>query len=219
MRFALSLAALTLFLAACSEFANTVDGDVRVPKSNGPNPNGLPDPNNVPKPGGGSNGYAVSRSPVVFNEILVDPVGANGGAQYVELYNASDFDADIGGWIITDGASTYTLPYGARIGAKGMTIVHLGRSGTATAGELFAPSFGELSTQIGALALLRSGADVADFVQWGGTPNVFETEASNVLEWAAGDFVGLGPEGTSISYDGSASDSSAWRVTVTTPGR
>src|SRR5690606_12820011 len=89
-----SIAALT---TACGDYANTVSGDVSVPQASGPNPANLPNANHAPKPST-PDGYAVSPSPVTIEEVLVDAGGSVAGGQYVELFNASIYETDIGGW-------------------------------------------------------------------------------------------------------------------------
>jgi hypothetical protein len=219
MRHYAMLIALLVFAgltSACGSYANTVEGDVSVPSSNGPNPQNLPDPNAVPKPTT-PNGYAVSPSPVTIEEVLVDPMGPNAGNQYIELFNASAFDADIGGWVLSDGNSSHTFAYGFTVAAGERVVVHVGATGTDTSADQFSPSFNTLGTQ-GSLALMRSGVDLVDYVQWGGSPNNFENTADQMAEWTQGDFITLPSEGQSINYDGTANDSSAWHAGNVTPG-
>lgn len=202
--------------SACSNYANTLNEDVDEPQATGPNPQGLPDPGGVPKPTT-PNGYAVSPSPVTIEEVLVDPMGPDAGNQYIELFNASIFDADIGGWVLSDGYSSHTFPYGFRVNAGDRVLVHIGAAGADSPTNQFSPSFNTLSTQ-GSLALIRSGVDLVDYVQWGGSPNSFENTADQVAEWPIGDFLTLPQEGQSFHYDGTANDSSAWHAGNVTPG-
>lgn len=211
----LSLAALLSF--GCGDYANTLKGPSVPPKANGPNPNNLPNPNAVPK-GGGGQGYMVNHSPVVFSEVLVDPLGANAGNQYVELLNTSGLDSDVGGWTVSDGASTFTFPYGFRLNAGTRVLVCLGASGTSSNGVQFAPSFAELPMNQGSIALLRGGSEVVDYLQWGGTPNTFEAAAANNFVWPAGDYVTLPIEGKSLNFLGGTAGSSNWVGANTTPG-
>ncbi|MCC6464817.1 MAG: lamin tail domain-containing protein [Planctomycetes bacterium] len=212
-----ALAGTALLTAACGSYANTVSSDVQMPQSNGPNPQNLPDPNTVPKPST-PYGYAVSLSPVTIEEVMVDPVGPNTGNQYVELYNSSSFDSDVGGWVVTNGVDTFTFPYGFRVKAGERVVMYVGAAGTATANAQFAPSFSDLPIGTGSLALLRSGTDLVDFVQWGTSPNSMEGSAVLVHEWKAGDFVPVANEGRTYNYDGTASDSTAWHAGSPTPG-
>lgn len=212
---AISTAALVLF--GCGDYANTLKGPAVPPRASGPNPNNLPNPNAVPKPGGGQ-GYMVNHSPVVFSEVMLDPVGANAGNQYVELLNTSGLDSDIGGWTLSDGTFTFTFPFGFRISAGARVVVCLGASGASTAGIQFAPSFAELPLNQGSVALLRGGSEVVDYLQWGGSPNAFESAAAGYLVWPAGDFVTLPAEGLSVHFMGGTAGSSNWAGAGPTPG-
>ncbi|MBE7491298.1 MAG: lamin tail domain-containing protein [Planctomycetes bacterium] len=213
-----ALGGLMAVLSACGDYANTTKGTVTMPNSNGPNPQNLPNPNTVPKPVT-PYGYAVSASPVTIEEVLIDPAGPNAGFQYVELFNASAFVADIGGWVLTNGADSYTFPYGFRVNSGARVLVHIGAAGTNDDANQFAPSFGELDVDTGSLALLRHGSDVVDFVQWGNAGNALENAAVLVGEWVAGDYVLRAQEGRSIHYTGLANDSSAWFEDTISPGQ
>jgi len=211
----LSLAALMLF--GCGDYANALKGPAVPPRSNGPNPNNLPNPNAVPKPGAGQ-GYMVNHSPVVFSEVLLDPVGVNAGSQYVELLNTSGLDADVGGWSLSDGAASFSFPFGFRINAGARVVICLGTSGASAQGVQFAPSFNELPLNQGSIALLRGGSEVVDYLQWGGTPNTFEAAAANNFVWPAGDYVTVPVEGQSLNFLGGTAGSNNWRAGSTTPG-
>lgn len=217
----LCLGSMLALMAGCGDmlggYANTVQGDVAIPSANGPNPNNLPDPNAVPKPRT-PQGYAVSLSPVTIEEILIDPTGADAGNQYVELYNSSQFDADLGGWVLSNGTDTFTFGYGFKVPSSGRVLVRVAASGNDTLTEQFAPSFRVLNRAAGSLALMRTGNELVDFVQWGTAGNPFEFAAAVVGEWAAGDFVATAAEGASIQYNGSASNSSAWHEGACSPG-
>ena len=56
--------------------------------------------------GGASNDCDASMD-VVINEFLPNPVGADGGSEWVELYHVGDVSLDISGWTISGGASTF----------------------------------------------------------------------------------------------------------------
>jgi hypothetical protein len=213
----LSLMALAVFTAACGDYANSVTSDVGTPQSNGPNPQNLPNPNTVPKPTPPPS-YAITLSPVVIQEVLVDPAGPNAGSQYVELLNATSTAADIGGWTLTDGFSSHTFGYGFTVAAGERVVVHLGAGGTDTNLDQFSPSFNELSAT-GSMALLQSGIDLVDFVEWGAINQNFEATAAQLAEWSVGDFVTPPAEGLSFHYDGTANNSTAWYAGNLTPGQ
>ncbi|KAA0209747.1 lamin tail domain-containing protein [bacterium] len=215
--FCLVIALTAMLSSACGDYANSLKGDVKPPQASGPNPNNLPNPNTVPKPGGGL-GYTVNLSPVLISEVLVNP-GASQGSQYVELLNSSLLSSDIGGWVITDGNSTFTFPFGFQISAGSRVLVQLGTHGAATGSVQFAPSFNALPVNQGSLALLRSGNEVIDFVQWGGSPNSYEGAAASYFVWPAGDFLAVAPTGESYNFVGGTVGSSAWAISPATPGQ
>lgn len=201
----------------CGDFANALRADVKPPKNGGPNPNNLPNPNTVPKPGAAP-GYTVNHSPVVFSELLVDPMGPDAGNQFVEILNTASMNSDIGGWVISDGNATFTFPFGFQIGANSRVVVRLAASGSATPAMQFAASFSVLPQTQGSIALLRGGNEVVDFLQWGGSPNSYESAASSSQVWPSGDFVNLGAEGTSLNLIGGTPGASAWVRGPVTPG-
>lgn len=212
----LGICAITFIVSSCGEFANTVEGDISVPINGGPGPN-MPDPNGVPKPSN-PGGYAFSPSPVTIDEVLADPIGPDAGNQYIELFNQTGSVADIGGWVIANGTDSYTFPFGFKVDAGERVLLHVSMAGSNTATDHFAPSFQALDSSKGSLALLRAGSDLVDFVQWGQSGLSFEQAADLVAEWQSGDFTLVAPEGSSLDYDGSSNQSSAWHVAQITPG-
>lgn len=213
----LSLLAVALLSSACGGYANSVESDIQMPSSNGPNPQNLPNPNAVPKPTP-PGGYTVSPTPVVIQEVLVDPLGPNAGAQFVELFNSSNSPVDIGGWMVTDGHNSHTFAYGFQLAAGECVVLHIGASGVDSNTDQFVPSFGELQAQ-GSMVLLRNSTELVDFVEWGAANQNYEGTADQLAEWTAGDFVALPAEGLSFNYDGTANNSTAWLVANSTPGQ
>ena len=69
----------------------------------------------------------VHASGVVINEALVDPDGADGGFEWLELYNASDVEVSLSGWQLQAGTSSYkvdvTFDDGVVIAAKSFLVV------------------------------------------------------------------------------------------------
>ncbi|MCA8977469.1 MAG: hypothetical protein KDC98_22290 [Planctomycetes bacterium] len=123
--------------------------------------------------------FALAQSPdVEFMEVLVDPVGANAGAQIVEVHNRGPLAADLTGWhlVTPNGAwamPPVTLPPGA------ITQLHLGRPGTSNPLDIYLPNVAVLSGS-SSLAMFRSAqttnvADLVDFVSWGGGQGAIST--------------------------------------------
>lgn len=214
----LSVCTVAFIFSACGDYANSVTNtNIALPSSNGPNPQNLPSPNAVPK-AGPPGGYAYSPSPVTIEEVLADPTGANAGQQWIELFNQTGSVADIGGWAIANGTDSYTFPFGFKVNPGQRVLLHVAQAGINTNTDHFAPNFQVLDSSKGSLALLRSGSDLVDFVQWGQSGLSFEQAAELVAEWQSGDFTNIAPEGKSLDYDGSGNDSSAWHITAITPG-
>lgn len=80
--------------------------------------------------------YSSGRAQVVINEIMVNPSGANDGAnmpntaEWIELYNTSASSINIGCWFFTDGDFAVRFPSGTTIPAGGFyTIASASGSG------------------------------------------------------------------------------------------
>ncbi len=202
-----SLAFTAVLATACGDYANSLRGDPFVPNGTGPNPNNLPNANGVPNPGSGG-GHAVSVSPVVISEVLVDPNGPNAGYQFAELWNTGATSLGLGGWKLTAGNSTFPFPYGCNLSAGGRVVVNLGAAGATTSLEQFAPSFGEL-LGAGSLALLRGGSELVDFVQWGSSGQAYEAAAASAGRWTAGYALNVPAEGLSLHYDSAGGNEGA----------
>ncbi len=67
----------------------------------------------------------IGLSQVIINEIMVNPSGANDGAntpntsEWVELYNAGGASVDLSCWVLADGDMTITIPSGNSIAPGG----------------------------------------------------------------------------------------------------
>lgn len=108
---------------------------------------------------------------LMITEVLVDPVGANAGAQVVELHNTGNTPIDVTGWHLTSSSASIALP-GVVIDPYRIARMHLGRSGTSSPADLFLPAFPELS-RTDALGLFQSAQvtdpnALVDFVAWNG---------------------------------------------------
>ncbi len=153
-------------------------------------------------------------SPVV-NEVLYDPVGANGGNQLIEIKNIGDATADIGGWWFCHRFSYTQIPTGVTIPAGGIIVIHVGKSGTNTSTDIFISSMGSLNASASDLSFYSNSSfsnpsSIRDFVQWGSSGNGRESVAVSAGIWTAGDFVTNVAEGHSIEYDGDGNSSADW---------
>ncbi|RLE17876.1 MAG: hypothetical protein DRJ50_13580, partial [Actinobacteria bacterium] len=94
----------------------------------------------VPTPGL-NNGLSAARSPICINEFLT--TSQSGGIDdWIELFNRGAADVDIGGWHLSDSASTpdkYTFPAGTIVSAGGFLLIdetELGFSLSSTGSEV-----------------------------------------------------------------------------------
>ena len=128
----------------------------------------------------------------------------------VEIYNNSDATVDLDGYWLCLAPGTYR-----RIGALETTgNVQLG------AGEFLVVDY-DMPNEVGGLGLyinntgFGDAANIADFVQWGGSGTSRENVAVAAGIWTAGDFVTVtnNPD-NSIIYDGEGNASSDWSEEV-----
>jgi hypothetical protein len=109
----------------------------------------------------------------VISEVLVDPVGANGGNQIVEITNVSGAAFNPAGWQIC-APFTYGSLANIEIPDRGVVRLHLGASGTNTATDQFFPGFqfrllgGSDTFSLYVPTQLFLPDQMRDFVSWGG---------------------------------------------------
>jgi hypothetical protein len=160
---------------------------------------------------------------VIISEVLYDPTGTNDGNQWVEVENADSMPIDIGGWRLCGASFQYwTLPQNILLQPGERILVHWSTDGTngTPAGHYYT---GDLTVnELGddaagtdqSIALyhhsgsFESSAAVRDFVQWEAGDQARSTEANGAGEWAdpSGDFVADTGQGTSICWNGGATD-------------
>ncbi|MCB1054834.1 MAG: lamin tail domain-containing protein [Acidobacteria bacterium] len=77
--------------------------------------------------------FTVGVGQVLLTEVLYDPSGADGGLEWIEIYNATDHAIDLGGMSLGGGGSNYTstLVQLAGVLASGQTLVIGGPDSTA----------------------------------------------------------------------------------------
>lgn len=138
----------------------------------------------------------------VLNEVHFDPIGPDGGFEWIEI--AAPGGAALGGWRLEDlnGVLLYTFPPGASIPAAGHALIVLGppRPGWMAVLPPSVPvqytgtTWDAISNDPGALLLRNASGQVADFVAWslGAVPSgPAYQEAVAAGEWPAGGFVDL----------------------------
>jgi hypothetical protein len=156
---------------------------------------------------------------VEFTELLVDPIGANAGAQVCELRHTGHVAATLAGWRLVTPAGAFVLPT-LSLAPGDVLLLHLGAAGTNTPRDVHLPTVPPLPAA-GSLALFRSAAltdptALVDFVSFGGG------QATIGLAVAAGQWPSLqetvplpAHEGATLAhYDrvtyGSRSEAAAW---------
>ena len=98
----------------------------------------------TPTGGAGGQPSCDTSGEVVLNELLPNPTGADGGNEWVELYNKGAGSVDISGWQLEAGTSSYavkfTLPASTTIAAQ--TYVVIGGPNVSTADYISAANLG-----------------------------------------------------------------------------
>ena len=182
----------------------------------------------VPTPGGPfmvvDDGCAPSTD-VKINEVLANPDGADGGNEWIELYNAGADEVSLADWKIQGGTRPSTLSedhvFGAEtILAPGGFLV-IGESGVASADVwVDALSLGNAGENADIVQLVNCDGDVADTLVYG-SPNEDEwIDDSGALATSLGP---VAPSGQTIArrVDGLDSDSAGedfGSAIIPTPG-
>ena len=86
----------------------------------------------IPTPGESNTGTIANGDGVLINEFLADP-NTLYTEEWIELYNPSDVEVDISGYVLDDliggGTSPYTIPSGTTISAHGFIVFYQGVTG------------------------------------------------------------------------------------------
>ncbi|TFG29979.1 lamin tail domain-containing protein, partial [Candidatus Thorarchaeota archaeon] len=86
----------------------------------------------IPTPGASNVGPMANGDGVLINEFLADP-NTLYSEEWIELYNPSDVEVDISGYVLDDliggGTSPYTIPSGTTIPAFGFIVFYQGVTG------------------------------------------------------------------------------------------
>ncbi len=165
--------------------------------------------------------------PVVINEVLIDPPGANQARTQVELKNVFSTEAvSLAGWklcfesVSNPGTSRcYAFEAQTMIAAGSFLVVSLNRTAPSTASEVFTGPFQDLATSSGSILLLVSGKqddpnNLIDDLRWGAGPGYGEGLATVAGIWTAAQSVGvtLARDGSSIAYLGTGNLAESYRI-------
>lgn len=143
-------------------------------------------------------------SHILISQVLYDEPLSATNKEWVELYNPTSVNVDIGGWTLNKGTSSYTIPFGATIYGGGRFI--LGKSGFLEEYG-FEPDVTDLSislTNSGAIIQLMQGSTVVDEVGW-------ETGTGAWSTLSAGDGMAI----RRINGGDSNNDATDWESNVT----
>jgi hypothetical protein len=168
--------------------------------------------------------------PVVINEILVDPPGANAGAGAVEIQNQlaeESFDAS-GLTLCTEPAAApgslvcFSVLAGTSIPPRGFLVLRLNAEGPPPAGTVNTGPFPDLDPEGGVVLLsLSPQADevnnLVDYVRWGTGSTTWEATADSRHLWPGEDpvAVAFARDSTSIAYLGKGDGADAYRLDLT----
>ena len=68
-----------------------------------------------------------TNAEVLINEVLIDPAGADGSNEWLELCNNGEEDIDVSGWMVEAGGTSFsekhTLPSGSVVPASGYLLL------------------------------------------------------------------------------------------------
>lgn len=151
----------------------------------------------------------LGSSTILISEVYYDTAGNDSVEEYIELYNMTSSSISVGGWTMTDNASTYTIPSGTSIPAK--TAITIARN---TSG--FYALFGKNPTVSGmTLELGNSGDRIT--LKNGSTTIDFVAYENNVSGWGISATTGKSIARTSVTVD--TDTASDWTSNVApTPG-
>ena len=175
----------------------------------------------------GQENGALPEVPVVINELLIDPSGANQGRTQVELRNLYTGEAvSLAGWkicfesITSPGtARCFAFPAQTSIPAAGFLTVSLNRTAIPKPCEIFTGAFQDLEAARGSVSLFVSLKEtdennLVDYVRWGADPGFGEELAVAAGIWTAGQSVDVTAalDGNSIAYNGEGDVPESYRI-------
>jgi beta-lactamase superfamily II metal-dependent hydrolase len=111
---------------------------------------------------------------ILFSELSYDTPGTDSVEEWIELYNNSPFDVNIGGWTITDNngtGSSFVIPDGTTMTAGTFLTIAANSTGFTALYTYNADVYGSipaLNNSGDTLILYDTNGDVKDFVAWEG---------------------------------------------------
>lgn len=156
----------------------------------------------------------------IINEILYDPAGGDDGNEWIEIKNAGSTSADIGGYRLCGANFSYqTLPANITIAAGETIVVHWNTTGTngTPAGHYYtgpATPMGNTGTASGDKSMaiylptgpFGSASSIVDYVQWVAGSQARADVAQMAGIWTSSEFVPGAAEGSSLCFNGGATD-------------
>jgi Lamin Tail Domain len=146
---------------------------------------------------GGGATCSYDGSDIVINEFLSNPSGTDTNAEWVELYNAGSATADLSGWWIEAGGSSWTdgtaFPEGTTLAPGDWLLV--GGSLVGGAEQVLGVTLGNASSNSDALRLMACDSTVVDVVVYGSPNTDGWTDESGVV---ATSLAAAATEGTSL---------------------
>ena len=114
--------------------------------------------------------WGKNRSKVIINEIHYDPDEKTELVEYIELYNRSAFDVNVGGWYFDSGV-TYEFPAGVILGADEYVVVaenpeQVESKFGVSSSILFGPWVGKLNNEGERITLRDSDGEQVDEVEY-----------------------------------------------------
>jgi hypothetical protein len=157
---------------------------------------------------------------IIISEILYDPTGSDDGNEWVEIQNAGLSQVDVGGHRLCGANfSYYTLPANIPLAAGERILVHWNTTGTdgTPAGHYYTGAktpMGNMGTVAGDKSMaiytpagsFGSSANILDYVQWVAGNQARADVAMTAGIWTATEFVNGVAEGSSLCFNGGATD-------------
>jgi predicted ribosomally synthesized peptide with SipW-like signal peptide len=156
--------------------------------------------------------WPVSPGRIVINEVLYNPLGADTGNEFIELYNSGGSSVNMSGWQMGTDSTYYSLPTFS-LGSDAFVIIHWDASGTNDSNNLYTGSLTNLSNTAGSVFIFnnttKNSSTIVDFLEYGASGQTWESTASSAGIWTSGSFISNVAEGHSISRNPNGKDTNS----------